>query len=340
MSRGLRWGVLLTVLALAVGGLVGALLLPPLLPPSAEGVDGPRAVPVTERVFDDAHTVAAVPELSREMSVVLSGPGGMVTASACAPGAVVKAGDHLLSVDGVVRIAVVTEVPLWRDLSFGMEGADVEGLQRALVEQGNELSVSGRYGWDTVAAVEAMQDAARVEPTGRIALDRVQWVPAGVGAVASCEVGVGLAIASGSPVLVAGGTLIGLSLPGAEAELPGRPYVAVAGEVVVAIGEDRRVTDPALMSAVAATTAFAEWVKDPAGGVAVLVRLAEPIAAIGIPPSAVVVSDARTGCVVIGGEQTVAVEVLASELGTVFAVPERPVDRVIVPAAEVTASCE
>lgn len=335
----MRWTVLVAVLALAAGLLVGALVLPPLLPPSAEPVEGPRAVPVTERAFDGAHTVAAAPELSDEVTVALSGPGGMVTASGCEPGAEVSTGDHLLSVDGAVRIAVVTGVPLWRDLGPGSKGTDVEALQRALADEGHRLEASGTYGRDTTRAVRAMQEAASVEKTGRIALDRVQWVPAGSGAVTSCEAPVGTAIAAGEPLLAAGGSLVALSFPADAKALPGRPYAAVAGDVVVPIPGDRRITDPGLMAAVAGSTAFGEWKREPGRGVAVEVRLAEPVTTLGVPPAAVIVTDAATGCVAAAGDEVVAVEILASELGTVFVVPERPVDEVVVPVAEVVPAC-
>lgn len=339
MNGRLRWASLIAVLALAVGGLVGAVVLPPLLPPSAEPLSGPRSVPVSQREFDDAHTIAAVPDLSAEVTVVLSGVGGMLTASTCTPGTVVKTGDHLLSVDGEVRIAIVSEVPLWRDLVSGTDGTDVEALQRALISLGHDVKASGTYDWDTIAAVEAVQAKAAVEETGDIALNQVQWVPAGIGAVTSCEAGVGTAIAAGEPLLKTGGTLKGLTLPASATELAGRSYSAVAGDVIVPIGAERRLTDPTLMSAVAATTAFADWVKDPTRGVAVGVRLEEPIAAIGIPPSAVLPSDATTGCVVTDDKRTVPVTILSSELGTVFAVAERKVSSVIVPASEVISSC-
>jgi len=345
VSAGLRWAALVAVLALAIGGLGGAILLPPLLPPSADSADGPRAVPVTDRAFDDAHTAAAIPELSRAQTLGLSGPGGMVTASSCTPGIVVETGDHLLSIDGEVRIALVTEVPLWRDLAIGSEGTDVAALQQALIDQGHDLNASGEYDWATVAAVEAMQESAAVDDTGEIALDQVQWVPAGIGAVTSCEVGVGVAVAQGSPVLKAGGTLVALSFPASSNELPDRSYSAVAGDLVVPIGDDGRLADPELMRAVAASAAFADWVKDPARGVAVGIRLSEPISAIGIPPAAVVTTGASNGCIVVAGgpgdagDERVPVTILSSELGTVFAVADRPVDRVVVPAAEVVDSC-
>ncbi|WP_185972554.1 peptidoglycan-binding domain-containing protein [Georgenia yuyongxinii] len=308
-------------------------------PPSATTVAATRLVPAPERTFDDSHTVAAAPVLAEEVTVLTSGAGGMVTATSCTSGTEVKSGDHLLSVNGVPRIAVVTDVPLWRDLDSGSKGADVEAIQRALAAQGYGAEVSGTYNWSTKAAVIKLQKDASVATTGKIALDAVQWVPADPGQVSSCEVGVGTLIGAGQPMLKVGGGLVELLLPSSMAVLPGRSYVAVAGDIVVPIPKDRRLTGGALLSAVAASHSYAEWKRDPANGVSVEIRLAEPVAAVGVPPSAVVLADGDNGCVVTEDDVVVAVEILASELGTVFVVPDQLVEAVVIPAVEVISAC-
>ncbi|QAY58638.1 peptidoglycan-binding protein [Microbacterium protaetiae] len=326
-------------LVLTGGVLLGALVLPPLVPPSVRAVDVPRTVPVTARSFTDAHTIYAVPTLSDKVTVGLTGGNGMVTASQCKPGTEIRTGDHILSVDGIGRIALVTGVPLWRDLSSGSTGADVKGLQKALIKAGYELGVTRNYDADTIAAVEAMQRRASVAADGRITLDRVQWIPSGMAPVTSCEAPVGTEITHGQPLLVAGETLTGLTFPDIATDLAHHRYVAVSGAAVVHIPEGRKVTDATFLSAVASSDAFAQWKKDPTRGIALGVKLEEPISAIGVPPSAVLVTGSTRGCV-ISAHKAVPVQILASELGTVFVVPQQSVEAVIIPAANASTSCE
>ncbi|RLP71851.1 hypothetical protein D9V32_15965 [Mycetocola tolaasinivorans] len=340
MSGRLRVGALIAVIALAVGALIGTLFLPPLLPVSTAPIAGPRAVPVTERSFDGLHSVAAVPEVSGEVRVPVNGAGGTITASSCAPGHQVTLGEHVLSIDGIPRIAIVTTVPLWRDLRLGLSGTDVSALQQALSDAGQGVAVDGTFGATTAAAVRAVQEASSTEKTGQVVLDRVQWIPAGIGPIASCEAGVGSIVTAGEALLTVGGALIGLSVPASPAELPEHAYSAAAGTSSVPLSAERRVTDPELLQAVSASPAFADWKKDPGRGVSLQVRLVDPIAAIGVPPAAVVLTDPTGGCVVAEDRTTVPVSVLASELGTVFVVAEKPITRVMLPASEVISACE
>lgn len=339
MRYGVRWAAVITVIALAAGALIGALALPPLAPPSAGSLSGSRVVPAVERSFDDAHTLAGTPVLSVEVTVLTSGGSGVVTASSCTPGAAVKTGETLLSVNGVARTAIVSGVPLWRDLFWQVKGTDVRALQTALKASGYPVTVSGTYDLGTVAAVRQLQKAASVAQTGWIALDRVQWIPAGSGTVSSCAAGVGSTTSAGQPLLTVGGQMTGLTLPASTAELPGQAYVAVAGDVVVPLPEDRRLTDPALLKIVEASTGFAAWVRDPSGGVPVDIRLAEPVASLGVPPSAVVLIDPAHGCVATPDATVVPVEIISSELGTVFVVSDQPVTEVVIPADQVISKC-
>lgn len=334
-----RWALLIGVLALTSGLLIGVLVIPPLAPPMASAPASTRSVAGVQRAFDDSRTVAATPSLTAEVTVLAGGASGTVTASSCVPGVVVVTGGHLFSVNGRPVIAMVSSVPLWRDLSLGIRGPDVQGVQEALTAVGFPVAASGTYDRNTASAVRRMQEAAQVAGSGQITIDQVQWIPRDAGAVSSCEVGVGAVVSAGQPLLKVGGGLVALSLPAQAGLLADRAYVAVAGEIAATVPEDGRITDAGLLTAVSASEAFAAWKRDPATGVAIALRLAEPIAALGLPPSAVLLTDAEKGCMVTAEGATVPAEVLASELGTVFVVPERAVDEVVIPAAEVIDEC-
>jgi len=334
VSERLRWAAIVAIAALAIGVLVGVFLVPPVLTPSAAPAPATRLVPTTERSFDDAHKLSATPALTDSRQVLASGASGLVSASWCEVGADVATGAPLLSVNGVVVLALVSDVPLWRDLTTGTAGPDVEGVQRAL-----GVPVTGKYDRATVAAVIALQKAASVTASGRLTLDRVQWVPASAGPVASCDVAVGTPVGPGQALFTVGGGLASLTLPASSSELPDRAYVAGAGDAVVPVPEDRTITDPAFLAEVASSYDFAVWKREQADGVPVQLRLAEPVDSLGVPPAAVVLADGDSGCVLDADRTPVPVRILASELGTVYLVPEHPVAKVLIPASEVIAAC-
>lgn len=340
MRHSIRWATLIAVLALAVGAVVGALALPSLAPPSATSTAETRVVPAVERSFDDAHTMNTTPIVAEQVTVLSSGGSGVVTSSSCTVGAEVKTGDTLLSVNGAVRVAVVTTVPLWRDLIPQTKGVDVQALQAALVAKGYGGGSSGTYDRATVAAVKQLQKAAAVAQSGNVALDQIQWIPAGSGTVSSCAAPVGSMISAGQPLLTVGGQLVALVLPDSSTELPGRAYVAVAGDVVVPVPDDRRLTDPKMLEIVASSTGFTAWTLDPSAGVSVDIRVADAIESFGVPPSAVVLADSGHGCIVAADKTVVPVEILSSELGTVFVVADQPVTNVVVPAKRAISHCE
>lgn len=336
----LRVWLLLLVLALFVGAVAGALILPPVFPKSSQQVVGPRDVPVASQRFDDQHTIAAVPEMTSEVSVGLTGSGGMITASQCKTGVQPVTGDVLLSIEGKPRLAIVSTIPLWRDLKQGVKGEDVEALQKALIGLKYDVTEDGTFGPETTSAVREVQAASSVEQTGKIELDKVQWVPSDLGSISVCEATLGTIASTGESLFKTGGGLVGLRIPENASEIAGQKYAAVAGEHVVPLSKERVVTDKALLKAVESSRVFSEWKQDPGRGVAVQIRLLEPIDALGVPPSSVVMKDATHGCVVDTESRSRPVEVLSSELGTVYVLSKTPISEVKIPAADVIDHCE
>lgn len=340
MMGKLRLWSIMVVLALFVGALAGAFLLPPVLPKSSQPVVGPRVVPVTNQKFDDQHTIAAVPDVTNEVSVGLTGGGGMITASQCKTGLQPVTGDVFLSIEDRPRIAIVTKTPLWRDLKQGVKGEDVEALQEALIGLKFDVTADGTFGPQTTSAVREIQAESSVEQTGKVELNKVQWIPSDLGPISACETAVGSIASNGGSLFKAGGGLIGLRIPENTSEIAGQKYAVVAGEHVIPLSKDREVTDKALLKAVESSRVFSEWKQDPGRGVAVQVRLLEPIDAVGIPPSSVIMKDATHGCVVDSESKPQPVEVLSSELGTVYVLSQAPFSSVKIPAADVIDHCK
>ncbi len=72
------------------------------------------------------------------------------------------------------------DVPMYRELSSGKEGADVEQLQRFLQEEGyldTEAELDGDYGSATRRAVKAWQDDHDLDDTGRIDAGQLLFLP-------------------------------------------------------------------------------------------------------------------------------------------------------------------
>lgn len=101
-------------------------------------------------------------ELSWERGAPLRAPGwsGIVTEVMIEPGQELVTGDVVASVDGVDRIVAVTSMPLFRPLSVGVIGTDVEVLHELLVELGllsAVPTVANRYTAVTRTAVIALE---------------------------------------------------------------------------------------------------------------------------------------------------------------------------------------
>lgn len=90
----------------------------------------------------------------------------------------VDAGDVLYAVAGVPVRAVAGQVPFYRDLAHGAEGADVTQLQQALAALGYfSGSPDGRYQVSTAAAVRKWQEDLAMPVTGTVALGELVALP-------------------------------------------------------------------------------------------------------------------------------------------------------------------
>jgi peptidoglycan hydrolase-like protein with peptidoglycan-binding domain len=86
-------------------------------------------------------------------------------------GAVLSPGDMLYKVDEKPTYWARGDVPMYRELSSGSEGTDVEQLQRYLQEEGYleaDIEIDGDFGGATRTAVKAWQDDHDLKKTGRI----------------------------------------------------------------------------------------------------------------------------------------------------------------------------
>ena len=106
--------------------------------------------------------------------VLVAGRGGTLTRLRD-PGAVVRRGESLYSVDGrAAAWLLYGALPAWRDFTPGMEdGEDVRQLERNLRALGadpdGDLTVDDEWDWATTAAVERFQEERGMDGTGTLA---------------------------------------------------------------------------------------------------------------------------------------------------------------------------
>ncbi|GAA3628070.1 peptidoglycan-binding protein [Nonomuraea rosea] len=126
-------------------------------------------------------------------------------------GQVVKAGKVLYRVDGKPVVLLFGAVPIYRSLSWGTDGADVQQLNAALVALGHatkdELDPESDYfGRATYNALRELQDKAGLEESGSLALGQAVFVPARTIRVLKVNAVSGAQTAAGTVVLQASST--------------------------------------------------------------------------------------------------------------------------------------
>lgn len=95
-------------------------------------------------------------------------------------GTVLQPGDMLYKVDEKPTYWTHGDVPMYRELSSGSEGTDVEQLQRYLQDEGYlnaETEIDGDFGGATRTAVKAWQDDHGLKETGRIDGTQLLFLP-------------------------------------------------------------------------------------------------------------------------------------------------------------------
>lgn len=95
-------------------------------------------------------------------------------------GEILVPGDKLYQVDDRPTYWARGDIPMYRSLGSGSEGADVEQLQRYLQSTGHlsdDATIDGEFGGATRTAVKAWQDEHGLEDTGRIDSTQLLFLP-------------------------------------------------------------------------------------------------------------------------------------------------------------------
>lgn len=166
---------------------------------------GDRTTYLTEEAriadLEDRVEAAATVAWPRDATAdLLALEGGTVTAVD------VQAGDRptslqtLFEVDAAPLVALVSRLPLYRDLEEGDEGHQVEVLEQALIAADYDPGPDdGVFGEQTAEALTDFQEDNGIEETGRLLRARTLWVPPG-GQVTAVDVRPGDSVSPGTPL--------------------------------------------------------------------------------------------------------------------------------------------
>ncbi|MEV4089107.1 peptidoglycan-binding protein, partial [Nonomuraea fuscirosea] len=121
-------------------------------------------------------------------------------------GATISRGRSLFRVDDKPVVLMYGDRPAYRDLRSGMEGKDVENLERNLDKLGYDgFTVDDEFTWDTAQAVMEWQEDRGLAETGVVELGRVVFAPGKV-RVESLDTEEGAPVTPGMKVLTYTGT--------------------------------------------------------------------------------------------------------------------------------------
>ncbi|MFI7706394.1 efflux RND transporter periplasmic adaptor subunit [Nonomuraea sp. NPDC049480] len=173
-------------------------------PTQSAAVLPPATAPVTRQTLND--TVDADGEL---------GYGPVTTAVSRKPGTItwlpgsgqqITRGKSLYRLDNKPVMLMYGDTPAYRDLKIGVEGKDVENLERNLRKLGYDgFTVDDEYTYDTYEAVMEWQDDRGLDETGVVELGRVVFAPGKV-RVESLEAEEGQPAQPGQKILTYTGT--------------------------------------------------------------------------------------------------------------------------------------
>jgi peptidoglycan hydrolase-like protein with peptidoglycan-binding domain len=188
--------------AVVVAGLVAATAWTVAARPADAGVESePRATArVEERTLRVIDEVDGALGHGAERPLTAAAPGTVTRLPAA--GDVVERGDTLWEVNGAPTLLLYGETPMWRSLSEGVTGEDVEQLEANLVElgYGGDLTVDETWDVATTTAVEAWQQATDQNVDGVVDLGDVVFEPDAV-IVSGVEATRGANVGPGAPVV-------------------------------------------------------------------------------------------------------------------------------------------
>ena len=178
--------------ALCLGAAIGIAAVSLPLPAALEDASANDTFPVSARAFDDERAVEVGVQFGAARTLTVQGT-GMLTASACQPGATLTSGTAPFQIDGADVLLLSTAVPLWRSLGPGDRGSDVLALENELARLGGDLEPDDRFTARTLRVFRDLLAAAGGNADGIESVDpaRIGWLPASSITATACPTPVG-----------------------------------------------------------------------------------------------------------------------------------------------------
>jgi peptidoglycan hydrolase-like protein with peptidoglycan-binding domain len=329
------WG-LVVVTALAAGVGLGVVVVAPAHAPAEWQAtnNGQGTVGLTPQQFTDGRQQTVVLNVG-EGRQASSPASGVVTALSCVVGEQVRSGQVVGSIDGVDRVLLATAIPLWRDLTVGDRGPDVDALQAELTRLGYPTESKGVVDNSTLtAARELLQKASAPRSPAQPSVSSTTlsaasfvWAASAVMTATSCPAIVGRPIQIGDPLITFGISVPSARILPANGALPGVRVMSLNGRAV-AVPANGNITDTAALSALqllppasgSTTTsgnvgsASPDGSSGPPTAVQVTTTLATPVTAYSVPSTSVV-GPTDKACVVTSSGAAAAIRVVAATLG-------------------------
>ncbi|MEU8359390.1 peptidoglycan-binding protein [Nonomuraea sp. NPDC048882] len=207
-GRGRLVAGLLAVAAVAGGALVAVngagVLEAGAGPTKAAAVLPPATTTVTRQTLNDTRDADGELGYGPVTTAVSRQPGTITWLPDS--GATISRGRSLFRADNKPVVLMYGDRPAYRDLRDGMEGKDVENLERNLDKLGYDgFTVDDEFTWDTAQAVMEWQEDRGLEETGVVELGRVVFAPGKV-RVESLDTEEGAPVTPGMKVLTYTGT--------------------------------------------------------------------------------------------------------------------------------------
>jgi multidrug efflux pump subunit AcrA (membrane-fusion protein) len=188
-----RWWIIgLVAIVVAAGATTGVLLL------TGDDAQAVRYLTSTVGKGTVAQTVEADFTLvtTRSALTLTTSQSGVVMAVELAPGQALRSLQRVLTVSGIPVFALVSGTPLYENLSYGSENANVTALEKALKSHGYDPGeIDGYFDGYAQAALLQWQADENLDQTGIVDITRFIWVPKG-GAIETVQVEKGSRVAA------------------------------------------------------------------------------------------------------------------------------------------------
>ena len=311
-----RWALFLVIAVVLVG--VGAsvgLLIAPVRPPDdlAPGVD-PSSAPAAVQQFEDSRAVTLTYQTGPDIPLVTHVDGVVTRAP---DGLTVVSGKPVLSVGGLAVIGLATATPLYRDLTLGDDGTDVQAFNAELARLGHKAPASARFTGATLTAWLALQKACGVSsPNEDVSLGAVVWLPAQSVQVRAWTVALGSPTPTDGILGVVAGAVDSAKVTLSDGrQLPADERSLTVNGVTIELPADATVVDKDFLAGTLSSTQLVSvdgvtFVRQAQG----TIQLVTPLTVVAVPPTAVFAIDGSSGCLEVAGVG-VPVTIVGSSLG-------------------------